>query len=120
MAVKHENVQLRKPSMPDDRVCSPKLVRPPEFRIGKWPFERNATYLLMKCPEICDHKVTENLNLFPKMSFGAASRKWEVMIAILAFGGIVLVVSAGLFGAYTLGFYDGVKDGERLAADRTQ
>jgi hypothetical protein len=42
------------------------------------------------------------------------------MIAIMAFGGIVLVVSAGLFGAYALGFYDGVKDGERLAADRTQ
>jgi hypothetical protein len=43
------------------------------------------------------------------------------MIAVLAFGSIILVVlSAGLFGAYTLGFYDGVKDGERLAADRAQ
>lgn len=42
------------------------------------------------------------------------------MIAVLAFGSIILVISAGLFGAYTLGFYDGVKDGERLAADRAQ
>jgi hypothetical protein len=42
------------------------------------------------------------------------------MIAVLVFGSIILVVSAGLFGAYTLGFYDGVKDGERLAADRVQ
>ena len=42
------------------------------------------------------------------------------MIAILAFGGIILVVSAGLFGAYALGFYDGVKDGERLATDRAR
>jgi hypothetical protein len=42
------------------------------------------------------------------------------MIAVFAFGGIVLVVSAGLFGAYVLGFYDGVKDGERLATDRAQ
>ena len=82
--------------------------------------ERNVTYLLMKCLESCDCRVTENLNLFPKISFDAASRKWEIMIAILAFGGIILVVSAGLFGAYALGFYDGVKDGERLAADRAQ
>jgi hypothetical protein len=38
------------------------------------------------------------------------------MIAVFAFAGMILAVSAGLFGAYTLGFYDGVKDGERLGA----
>ena len=35
------------------------------------------------------------------------------MIASLAFG-MVLVMSAGLFGAYTLSFYDSVKEGERM------
>jgi hypothetical protein len=34
------------------------------------------------------------------------------MIASLAFTGMILVTPAGLFGAYTLGFYDGVKEGE--------
>ena len=42
------------------------------------------------------------------------------MIAWLAFAGMILVVSAGLCGAYISGFYDGVKDGERLAARRAQ
>jgi hypothetical protein len=36
------------------------------------------------------------------------------MIASLAFTGMILVTSAGLFGAYALGFYDGVKKGERI------
>ena len=36
------------------------------------------------------------------------------MIASLAFTGMILVTSAGLFGAYVLGFYDGVKEGERM------
>ena len=36
------------------------------------------------------------------------------MIASLAFTGMILVTSAGLFGAYTLGFYDGVKEGEGI------
>jgi hypothetical protein len=38
------------------------------------------------------------------------------VITWLAFAGMIFVVSTGLFGAYVLGFYDGVKDGERLAA----
>jgi hypothetical protein len=42
------------------------------------------------------------------------------MTAVLAFIGMILAVSAGLFGAYTLGFYDGVQDGRRLATSRTQ
>ena len=33
------------------------------------------------------------------------------MIASLAFTGMILVMSAGLFGAYALGFYDSVKEG---------
>jgi hypothetical protein len=36
------------------------------------------------------------------------------MIASLAFIGMILVTSAGLVGAYALGFYDGVKEGERM------
>jgi hypothetical protein len=77
--------------------------------------------LLLKWPKIRGHNFTENSKPFPKMSFSVVSRKGKLMIAILAFGGIILVVSAGLFGAYALGFYDGVKDGERLAAaDRVQ
>ena len=32
----------------------------------------------------------------------------------LALIGMIFVVSAGLFGAYALGFYDGVKEGERI------
>jgi hypothetical protein len=40
------------------------------------------------------------------------------MIAWLAFAGMILVVSAGLCGAYISGFYDGVKDEERLATRR--
>jgi hypothetical protein len=36
------------------------------------------------------------------------------MIASLALIGMIFVVSAGLFGAYVLGFYDGVKEGERM------
>ena len=38
------------------------------------------------------------------------------MIASLALIGMILVMSAGLFGAYVLGFYDGVKEGERIEA----
>jgi hypothetical protein len=37
------------------------------------------------------------------------------VVSWLAFAGMILVTSAGLFGAYAVGFYDGVKDGERLA-----
>jgi hypothetical protein len=36
------------------------------------------------------------------------------MIASLALIGMIFVVSAGLLGAYVLGFYDGVKEGERM------
>jgi hypothetical protein len=36
------------------------------------------------------------------------------MIEWLAVAGMILVASAGMFGAYVLGFYDGVKDGERI------
>ena len=36
------------------------------------------------------------------------------MVASLAFTGMILVTSAGLFGAYTLGFYDVVKEGKRM------
>ena len=36
------------------------------------------------------------------------------MIEWLAFTGMILVASAGMFGGYALGFYDGVKDGERI------
>jgi hypothetical protein len=36
------------------------------------------------------------------------------MIEWLAVAGMILVASAGMFGAYVLGFYDGVKDGERM------
>jgi hypothetical protein len=36
------------------------------------------------------------------------------MIASLAFTGMILATSAGLLGAYALGFYDGVKEGERI------
>jgi hypothetical protein len=36
------------------------------------------------------------------------------VIASLALIGMIFVVSAGLFGAYALGFYDGVKEGERI------
>lgn len=42
------------------------------------------------------------------------------MIAWFAVAGMILVVTAGLCGAYVSGFYDGVKDGERLAARRAQ
>ncbi len=36
------------------------------------------------------------------------------MIEWLADAGMILGASAGMFGAYVLGFYDGVKDGERI------
>ena len=36
------------------------------------------------------------------------------MIEWLAFAGMILVASAGMFGVYALGFNDGVKDGERM------
>ena len=36
------------------------------------------------------------------------------MIEWLAFAGMILGASAGMFGAYALGFYDGVKDGELI------
>jgi hypothetical protein len=36
------------------------------------------------------------------------------MIASLAFTGMILITSGGLFGAYALGFYDSVKEGERI------
>jgi hypothetical protein len=36
------------------------------------------------------------------------------MIASLAFTGMILLMSAGVFGAYALGFFDGVKEGERI------
>jgi len=42
------------------------------------------------------------------------------VIEWLVFAGMVLVVTAGLCFAYISGFYDGVKDGERLTARRTQ
>jgi hypothetical protein len=82
---------------------------------------RYITYLLTKCP-----KLAVAISLKIQISFLKLSSvlrvegKCEIMMAILAFGGIILVVSAGLFGAYALGFYDGVKDGKRLAADRAQ
>ena len=38
----------------------------------------------------------------------------ELLIASLAFTGMILLVSVGLFGAYALGFFDGVKEGERI------
>jgi hypothetical protein len=34
------------------------------------------------------------------------------MIEWFAFAGMILGAFAGMFGAYALGFYDGVKDGE--------
>jgi hypothetical protein len=37
------------------------------------------------------------------------------MIEWLAFTGMILVASAGMFGGYALGFYDGVKNGERIS-----
>ena len=37
------------------------------------------------------------------------------MVASLAFAGMILVTSASVFGAYALGFYEGIKDGERMA-----
>jgi len=39
-------------------------------------------------------------------------KRRAVMIASLAFAGMILVASAGVFGAYTLGFNDGVKDSD--------
>jgi hypothetical protein len=36
------------------------------------------------------------------------------MIEWFAFAGMILGASAGMFGTYALGFYDGVKDGERI------
>ena len=42
------------------------------------------------------------------------------MIASLAFTGMILVTSAGLFGAYALGFYDGVKEGESVITGNLQ
>ena len=36
------------------------------------------------------------------------------MVGLLTFAGMVAVVSAGLFGAYVVGFYDGVRDAERM------
>jgi hypothetical protein len=40
------------------------------------------------------------------------------MIEWLALAGMILVASAGMFGGYDLGFYDGVKDGERIGHTR--
>jgi hypothetical protein len=40
------------------------------------------------------------------------------VVAWLAFTGMIIVISAGMFGAYAMGFYDGVKDAERLASRR--
>ena len=46
------------------------------------------------------------------------------MIEWFEFAGMILGASAGMLGAYALGFYDGVKDGERIGhprpAGRTQ
>jgi hypothetical protein len=46
------------------------------------------------------------------------------MIEWLPLAGMILVTSAGMFGGYALGFYDGVKDVERLGhprpSDRTR
>ena len=36
------------------------------------------------------------------------------MVGLLTFAGMIAVVSAGLFGAYVVGFYDGVRDAERM------
>ena len=36
------------------------------------------------------------------------------MVELLTFAGMIVVVSAGLFGAYVSGFYDGVRNGERM------
>jgi hypothetical protein len=36
------------------------------------------------------------------------------MIEWFAFAGMILGASAGMFGTYALGFYDGLKDGERI------
>ena len=40
------------------------------------------------------------------------------MVSLLAFVGMIVVVLGGLFGAYVVGFYDGVKDAERLGDHR--
>jgi hypothetical protein len=37
------------------------------------------------------------------------------MVGLLTFAGMIGVVSADLFGAYASGFYDGVRDDERMA-----
>jgi hypothetical protein len=36
------------------------------------------------------------------------------MVGLLTFAGMIAVVSASLVGAYVVGFYDGVRDGERM------
>jgi hypothetical protein len=36
------------------------------------------------------------------------------MVGLPTFAGMIVVVSAGLFGAYVSDFYDGVRDGERV------
>jgi hypothetical protein len=40
------------------------------------------------------------------------------MIEWFAFAGMILGASAGMSGAYALGFYDGVKDGEQIGHPR--
>jgi hypothetical protein len=58
--------------------------------------------------------------LFKLSTAFKADGRVRAVIAILAFAGMILAVSAGLFGAYTLGFYDGIKDGQRLDASRAR
>jgi hypothetical protein len=41
------------------------------------------------------------------------------MIEWLPVAGMILVASPGMFGAYALGFCDGVKDGERIGGHRS-
>jgi hypothetical protein len=51
-----------------------------------------------------------------RLSTNSSNGRGAVVVSWLAFAGMILVTSAGLFGAYAVGFYDGVKDGERLAS----
>jgi len=43
------------------------------------------------------------------------------MVELLTFAGMIVVVSAGLFGAYVSGFYDGVRtvSGEEIHTRRS-
>jgi len=56
-------------------------------------------------------------NIFGQIIDRFFEKKSAVVVAWLAFTGMIFVVSAGMFGAYALGFYDGVKDGERIGGD---